>query len=313
MPLERDARITIDAMLTQAGWTIQDRDAINLTPGRGVAIREFPLSSGEADYLLVIGDEAVGVVEAKKQGWTLTGVKEQSRRYQAGVPLQTTPIRFLRSPLPFSYEATGVETLFTNELEPETRSRAVFHFHRPDTLSAYLAQAPVGMPAIQNNVLRSRLRRMPILPRVDLRICQYKAITALEYSFARNDPRALVQMATGSGKTYMAVSSIYRLINFAGAKRVLFLVDRTNLALQTRTQFQQYTTPDNGRKFTDLYNVQHLQDNRFDPASEVCITTIQRLYSILTGTPLTNEEEEGSLFRAGERRATGVATAHGEL
>lgn len=303
MPLESDARIIIDAMLVQAGWAVQDFDNINVAPGRGVAIREFPLSTGIADYLLVIGMEAVGVIEAKKQGWTLTGVKEQSALYQGGQPLQSTPIRFPYTPLPFSYEATDVEIQFTNDLEPDARSRRVFHFHQPQTLAAWLENAPVGIPNEQNDLLRSRLRRLPDLPRVDLRQCQYEAITELERSFAANRPRALVQMATGSGKTYMAVSNIYRLIKFGGAKRILFLVDRTNLAQQTLIQFQQYVTPDSGRKFTDLHIVQHLQDNRFDPASEVCITTIQRLYSILTGRPLEkDDEEEQSLFEQEDPR-----------
>src|SRR5438132_6043635 len=104
-------------------------------------------------------------------------------------------------------------------------------------------------------------------------------------------------MATGSGKTYTAVSSIYRLIKFGGARRVLFLVDRSNLARQTLNEFQQYVTPDDGRKFTELYNVQHLQRNRIDPVANVCITTIQRLYSVLSGEPeLHPKEEEQSLF-----------------
>src|SRR5258707_9120568 len=103
-------------------------------------------------------------------------------------------------------------------------------------------------------------------------------------------------MDTGRGKTYMAVSSIYRLLKYGKAKRVLFLVDRTNLATQTLNQFQQYMTPDDGRKFTELYNVQLLQGNSFDATSVVCISTIQRLHSILTGKPLEKDEEEVSAF-----------------
>ena len=109
---------------------------------------------------------------------------------------------------------------------------------------------------------------------------QIEAIENLERSLAQDRPRALIQMATGSGKTFTAVSFIYHLIKFAGAKRVLFLVDRSNLGRQTLKEFQQYVTPDDGRKFTELYNVQHLQSNTLDSVSRVCITTIQRLYSI---------------------------------
>ena len=104
-------------------------------------------------------------------------------------------------------------------------------------------------------------------------------------------------MATGSGKTYTAVSSVYRLIKFANAKRVLFLVDRNNLGRQTLKEFQQYRTPDDGRKFTELYNVQHMRSNSLDPVTKVCITTIQRLYSMLSGESFYDEEnEESSLF-----------------
>lgn len=296
MALESDARTIIDAKLQQAGWLVQDLAQVDASASRGVAIREFPLSTGEADYLLVVDGEAVGVIEAKKSGTTLSGIKEQSARYQVGLPQGARYIRFLRSPLPFSYETTDVETFFTNDLEPDARSRSLFHYHRPETLAAWLKQAPAGISNGQNDLLRSLLRRMPPPLRVDLRNCQYEAITKLESSLAENRPRALIQMATGSGKTYMAVSSIYRLLKHSKAKRVLFLVDRTNLATQTLNQFQQYTTPDNGRKFTDLYNVQLLGGTGFDGTSEVCITTIQRLYSLLTGKPLAKDEEEVSSF-----------------
>jgi type I restriction enzyme, R subunit len=126
---------------------------------------------------------------------------------------------------------------------------------------------------------------------------QIEAIENLERSLAADKPRALIQMATGSGKTFTAVSAIYRLIKFANAKRVLFLVDRSNLGRQTLKEFQQYVTPDDGRKFTELYNVQHLQSNTLDPVSRVCITTIQRLYSMLAGEAEFDPQlEEGSLF-----------------
>src|SRR5947207_8863805 len=202
-----------------------------------------------------------------------------------------------RIPLPFTYETTGIETRFTCHLEPEPRSRPVFAFHRPETLAEWLAQAPEDVPNEQNDTLRARLHRLPLLVTTGLRDCQVEAITKLEQSFALNKPRALIQMTMGSGKTYTAVSSIYRLIKFAGAKRVLFLVDRSNLARQTLNEFQQYVTPDDGRKFTELYNVQHLQHNSIDSVAKVCITTIQRLYSVLSGEPeLDPAEEEQSLF-----------------
>ena len=294
MKPEELARQKIDTMLAQAGWAVQDRQRLNLYASRGVAIREFSVTSGAADYLLFVDGDAVGIIEAKKEGETLTGVEEQSYKYRTGVP-DNLPVA--RIPLPFAYESTGIETQFTSDLDPVPRSRPLFCFHRSETLAKWLEQSPEGIPSEQNNTLRARLRRLPPLVTTGLRDCQIEAITKLEQSLALNKPRALIQMATGSGKTYTAVSSIYRLIKFAGAKRVLFLVDRANLARQTLNEFLQYQTPDDGRKFAELYNVQHLQHNSIDPVAKVCITTIQRLYSILTGEPeLDPEAEERSLF-----------------
>ena len=112
---------------------------------------------------------------------------------------------------------------------------------------------------------------------------QVEVIRNLEDSFAADRPRALIQMAAGSGKTFTAVNFVYRLIKHAKARRVLFLVDRNNLGRQTFKEFDQFVTPDDGRKFSELYNVQHLQSNVLDDVSKVHITTIQRLYSMLCG------------------------------
>jgi type I restriction enzyme R subunit len=294
MTPEQRARQQIDALLTAAGWDVQDRQQLNLGACRGVAVREFGTAAGPADYLLFVDRQAVGVVEAKKAGDTLTGVEEQSAKYRVGLP---PGVPAARTPLPFSYETTGVETRFTSLLDPEPRSRPVFAFHRPETLAEWLEQAPEGGP---NQTLRARLRSLPPLPTAGLRACQVEAITHLEQSLAANRPRALVQMATGSGKTYTAVSSIERLIRHGGARRVLFLVDRANLGRQTLKEFQQYVVPGDGRKFSELYNVQHLQSNRLDPVARVVITTIQRLYSMLAGEPeFDPANEEGSLFELG--------------
>jgi type I restriction enzyme R subunit len=138
---------------------------------------------------------------------------------------------------------------------------------------------------------------MPPLITEGLWDAQIEAIQHLERSFAEDRPRALIQMATGSGKTFTAVSFVYRLVKFARARRVLFLVDRNNLGRQAFTEFDQYVTPDDGRRFTELYNVQRLQSNVLDPVSKVCITTIQRLYSMLSGEPeFDAEDEECSLW-----------------
>jgi type I restriction enzyme R subunit len=301
---EAAARRLIDASLEAAGWFVQDASAVNLTAGRGVAVREFQLKTGHgfADYMLYVDGEAVGVVEAKPEGSTLTGVEVQSEKYGVGLPdAIPAPVR----PLAFLYESTGVENRFTNRLDPEPRSRPLFSFHRPEALSDWLGLRLVPSEQIKaaeqrgvyTSTLRLRLRSMPAVVEEGMRSAQITAVRNLEQSFAEDRPRALIQMATGSGKTFMAITSIYRLIKFGGARRVLFLVDRANLGRQALKEFQQYTTPDDGRKFTELYNVQRLTTNRIDPVARVCITTIQRLYSMLKGEPELNEElEEGSQY-----------------
>ncbi|MEM7795322.1 MAG: type I restriction-modification enzyme R subunit C-terminal domain-containing protein [Cyanobacteria bacterium P01_C01_bin.118] len=289
MQPEQKARQTIDALLIAAGWQVQDYLSLNLGAAVGVAVREYPLATGGfADYLLFVKRKAVGVIEAKSEGTTLGGVADQSAAYLEGIP---TRLRYDRQLSPFAYESTGTETFFRDARDPDYRSRRVFAFHKPETLGKWLAEA---------DTLRSRLRQLPPLMTDGLRDCQIEAITNLEQSFARSRPRALIQMATGSGKTYTAVSFVYRLIKFAGAKRILFLVDRGNLSRQAFKEFQQYVPPDDGRKFTDLYNVQRMTTNSLDRVSKVCITTIQRLYSMLRGEAELDESlEEQSLFETG--------------
>lgn len=276
-------------------------DDINLAAGRGVAVREMPMAPGfgAADYLLYADRKALGVVEAKKLGETLTGVEIQTEKYSAGLP---DSLPAWHRPLPFLYQSTGAETRFTNVLDPDPRSRTVFSFHRPETLLAW-AQGRSGIASASSvsetsdsygvpATLQRRLRRMPPLITDGMRPAQIKAINKLEVSLAENRPRALIQMSPGSGKTFCAVAEVYRLLKFGNVKRVLFLVDRANLARQALNEFQQYTTPDDGRKFTELYNVQHLRSNVIDPVSRVCITTIQRLYSMLKGEPEFAAEDE---------------------
>ena len=285
MAPEEKAREEIDQLLKEAGWAVQDYDQFSLGASLGVALREFPLISGFADYLLFIEGEAVGAIEAKPEGTTLSGVEEQTGGYLSGLPEE---IPHSHNPLPFGYESTGAETFFVDSRDPTPRSRRVFAFHRPESLRDYLGQ---------ERTLRERLGELPDLAAGNLRECQFEAIANLERSLAEARPRALIQMATGSGKTYAAVSFIYRLIKFAGARRVLFLVDRKTLGEQALNEFKQYVTPDDGRKFTELYNVQHLTSNTLDPVSRVCITTIQRLYSMLKGEgELAEQAEDQSLF-----------------
>src|SRR6266545_3371364 len=312
---EQLARQRIDASLAVAGWAVQSRDEINLGAARGVAIREFMMEPGYgyADYLLFVDGQAVGALEAKKEGFGLTGVEPQVKSYSDGLPTKlTAPHR----PLPFLYLSTGVETRFVNLFDPRPRSRAVSTFHRPETLAEWLradtlpawqasravsggvSEAPVQSSS-RPSTLRARLQRMPPVYVPNLWPNKVEALQNLERSLAEDRPRALIQMATGSGKTMLAVTALYRLIKFGGARRVLFLVDRSNLGEQAEKEFANYRTPDDNRKFTELYNVQRLTSNTIGASTKVAITTIQRLYSMLKGEPdLSPEVEEGSQFEA---------------
>jgi type I restriction enzyme R subunit len=285
---EEEARQKIDRQLADCGWLVQDHRSMNISAGPGVAVREFPLQTGEADYLLYADGRCIGVIEAKPEGHTLTGVELQSARYTSGLP-DRLPRWHL--PLPFAYESTGEETQFTDGLDPFPRSREVFTFHRPDEL--------IRLAKLGSDQLRAKLRDLPALDTTGLWRVQTEAITNLERSLADNRPRALIQMATGSGKTYTACTFCYRLIKFAQAKRILFLVDRNTLGRQANNEFQQYASPYTNYKFTEEYVVQHLRRNTVDPASKVVITTIQRLYSILKGEEEYEEaNEEQSMFES---------------
>jgi type I restriction enzyme R subunit len=305
MAPEQQARVGIDTLLSAAGWHVCNVADANIQAATGVAIREFPLNPGFgfADYLLYVNGKACGVIEAKKEGATLTGVELQSGRYAKGLP---TALPAWRRPLPFVWESTGVETHFTNGLDPEPRARAVFAFFRPELLVQWLAYLPTPgtQPAVNDapGTFLTRMRSMPKLvtewgsggAHYALWPAQISAITNLEKSLAANKPKALIQMATGSGKTFTSIGFIYRLIKFGGARRVLFLVDRGNLARQTKKEFDAYASPYNNYKFGEEYIVQHLQGNQLDTSARVVICTIQRMFSMLKGREMSDEADEES-------------------
>jgi len=291
---------------------------MNLSAGPGVAVREFPMSSGHgfADYLLFVGGKAVGALEAKAAGYRLFNVELQADKYATGLPPRLNPPV---NPLPFVYLSTGVETRFVNGLDPDPKTRAISanlpQIHRPETLAEWIEAETLdawvkrlhtedsgfytAADDTRPSSLRARITTLPPLERGSLYANQIEAVTNLEQSLKRNRPRALIQMATGSGKTIAAITAVYRLIKYGGARRVLFLVDRSNLAEQAEKEFQGYRAPDVNRKFTELYNVQRLTSNTIMDSSRVVITTIQRVYSMLKGEPdLDPALEEDSQFES---------------
>lgn len=290
---EAAARKQIDRQLTAAGWTVVE-------PGSSVAseptaICELSGDTGRADYVLYLDGKACGIIEAKRSDHSLQGVQEQSASY-AAFRMWSDPATCWQNPLPFRFEANGKQTQFTDSRDPEPRARNVFHFPSPERLRSLLTKAEG-----EQDTLRRRLTALPetsplaefMAPAAKpLRACQHEAITNLETSLARGDQRALIHMATGAGKTFTAITQVYRLIKFAKLRRVLFLVDRKSLGTQAEGEFKDYQPPDDGRLFSQIYNLQNLGTSGYDPVNQVVISTIQRLFAQLKGQDELDEEED---------------------
>lgn len=278
---EQLARDNIDKQLSLAGWVVQRKDSINFSAGLGIAVREYTTDVGPADYVLFVDKKALGVIEAKPEDWghRITTVEEQSSGYAEA------KLKWVNNsePLPFVYESTGIITRFTNMKDPKPRSREIFNFHKPETLLEW---------SKKDITLRGNLSNMPVLNTEGLRDCQITAISNLDQSLKEDKPRALVQMATGSGKTFTAISSVYRWLKYGKAKRILFLVDTKNLGEQAEQEFLSFMPNDDNRKFTELYNVRRLSSSYVPADAQVCISTIQRMYSILKGEELDESLEE---------------------
>lgn len=285
MTPEQRAREVIDRKLLQSGWIIQDVKSLNPMAAMGVAVREFPTSTGEVDYALFVEGVPVGVVEAKKSeaGENITAVEKQSARY-ANSSFKWVKCEYS---IRFAYEATDKLTRFTDYADIKYRSRKVFSFHRPETLAALLKQP---------DTLRNNMKHFPPLYTTGFRQCQITAIQNLDASFAHNKPRALVQMATGAGKTFTAITSVYRLLKYGKMNRVLFLVDTRSLGEQAEREFLAYRPNDDPRSFSQIYGVHRLKSAYIPGGVQVCISTIQRMYSILKGEELDASAEETSFY-----------------
>jgi len=282
---EEKARQLIDNKLEKAGWVIQDLNEVNPSASLGVAVREYPTSTGPVDYALFVDGKPVGVVEAKKDdvGANITTVENQSGRYANS---KFKYINYEYS-IRFAYEATGVLTRFTDYADDKYRSRSVFSFHRPETLQSLLGQS---------DTIRNNMKHFPEFDTTGFRKCQITAIQNLDQSFAENRPKALVQMATGAGKTFTAITAAYRLLKYGKMKRILFLVDTKSLGEQAEREFLAYTPNDDNRSFAQLYGVKRLNSSYIPADVQVCISTIQRMYSILKGEELDESAEEESFF-----------------
>lgn len=283
MTPEQEARIVIDEKLKMSGWQVQNVNQLNLLAGLGVAVREFPTSTGPVDYVLFINGEPVGVIEAKKSsaGENITVVEEQSSRYANSTFKWINRDHSIR----FAYEATDKLVKFTDYKDIKYRSRKVFSFHRPEYLESLLQAS---------DTIRNNMKHFPPLDPVGFRDCQINAINNMDVSFADNRPRALVQMATGAGKTFTAITEAYRLLKYGKMNRILFLVDTKSLGEQAEREFLAYTPSDDTRSFSQLYGVRRLKSSYIPNDVQICISTIQRMYSILKEEDLDESIEEES-------------------
>ena len=283
MTPEQKARTLIDKKLEQSGWVIQDVKRLNPTASLGVAVREFPTDTGPVDYALFVNGIPVGVIEAKKSsdGENITTVEEQSARYA------NSTFKWVKAEysIRFAYEATDKLIRFTDYKDIKFRSRTVFSFHRPETLEALLAS---------QDTIRNNMKHFPPLDETGFRKCQINAIRNLDNSFANNRPKALVQMATGAGKTFTAITAAYRLLKYGKMNRILFLVDTKSLGEQAEREFLAYTPNDDPRSFSQLYGVRRLKSSYIPSDVQICISTIQRMYSILKGEELDESTEKTS-------------------
>jgi len=288
---EDHLRAQIDASLAAAGWIVQPGDQLDLGAGLGVAVQEFSTASGPVDYALFVGSELCGVIAASPADTIWSGFADEAARDIADVPGD-----LVRRPgqARFEYFASSSELLFRDHADPAPRARRVFLFHRPETLQRWLAD---------DVTIRRRLQAMPPLVTEGLRDCQAGAVRALEASLAAGKPRALIQMAAAAGKTFTASTFSHRLLEHGKFRRILFLADRASLVRQAYDEFLAYRPPATEGAFAAPVEIQKLGPEGLDYSAAVVISTIGRVHAVLTGTALSEADEERSGFEGGTEEA----------
>lgn len=299
---EEQARVLIDEMLAAAGWAVVPRSEYMDVPHAQAVTEALTKGNNEADYLLFLDGKAIGVLEAKRAENSLGGkVAEQTAKYSAGaLPWYQTWTK----PLPFLITSTGEKSEFRNLLDKDGEIESIKKLFTPKQL--------VKLAREYNLKIDSEFAALPVLPPVGpngLRLCQRDAIAAVELAFKFGERRVLLDIATGAGKTFTACMMCYRQLNYMHAERILYLVDRTNLGVQTEGEFGTFRLTENGEAFNKIYDVLRPRHfNADDPddmrrlsKANVCICTIQRLFSILKGEPdnddsIDEAEEEEAFF-----------------
>ncbi|MDD3417587.1 MAG: DEAD/DEAH box helicase family protein [Lachnospiraceae bacterium] len=273
---EELARIKIDKQLNHAGWDIVSRN--EYVPNNSSAVKEALMQGNtESDYLLFVDDKAIAVVEAKKESNDLGEVVAQQAESYSIHPQNWYGLWFAHQ-IPLVYLANGNKIYFKNMLEPDSDYVEISEMHSPKKMLQLIKK-------------ESEYGALPRIEKAGLRDCQYDAEINLEASLKAGKKKALSILATGSGKTYLACLASYRLLNYTHTNRVLFLVDRNNLAKQTETEFTQFTRTENGKALSDLYRINRLK-HKEDIDGDVVISTIQKLFAILTGSALPDESND---------------------
>ena len=291
MTPEEKARVKIDQMFEDAGWKVVDRDFYSPTI-TAAAIREGLLEGNrEADYFLFVNGKAVGVLEAKREEVNVASdvVCEQAIRYTRYVP---QCYQAFARPLPFIYQSNGVTTYFRDCRVENSDLVELNRIHTPKEIVKMLG-------------IDDPYAGLPMLRKKGLRDCQYEAITELESSFRAGQNRALIVLATGAGKTYTACLAAYRFLAYTPMKRILFLVDRNNLGKQAEGEFGMFRLTENGDPFNTIYTVNRLRSSKVPTDSNVVISTIQRLFSLLTGQEISDNDDDDEDTATGEVQLTG--------
>ena len=273
---EEKAREKIDKQLRNAGWDIVSRD--EYVPRSASAVKEALMQGNtESDYLLFVDDKAIAVVEAKREENPLGEEVQQQAEDYACNPQNWYGVWFPNQ-IPLVYLANGKKIYFKNMLQPDSDYVELSEMHSPKKMLQLIGQV-------------SEYGALPRLDKRGLRDCQYRAETEFEKSIKQGTKKSLAVLATGSGKTYLACLASYRLLNYTPARRILFLVDRNNLARQTESEFSTFDRTEGQQEMSSLYEIKRLKQDK-DIKADIVISTIQKLFAVLTGNPIPSDDNE---------------------
>ena len=273
---EEKARVKIDKQLTAAGWDIVARD--EYIPFNASAVKEALMQGNkESDYLLFVDDKAIAVVEAKAEDNSLGDIVAQQAEWYSQNPQDWVGLWYPNQ-IPFVYLANGNKIYFKNMLDADSEYVELSEMHSPKKMLQMLGK-------------KSEYGALPRIEKKGLRDCQYDAEVKLEASLKAGKKKALAILATGSGKTYLACLASYRLLNYTPTRRVLFLVDRNNLARQTETEFSLFDRTEKQKPMNELYQINRLKKPE-DVQGDIVISTIQKLFAVLTGQNITDDDED---------------------